>query len=88
MITYEVPSDLTNKDHVTITFKNEKGDIFTKLVNIPKNEDGSIDENYFNEILESQLKGVENKVKIGSITFVTPGKEPSSEDIPETIKNK
>jgi hypothetical protein len=88
MITYEVPSDLNDKDHVTVTFKNEKGEIFTKSVNIPKNQNGSIDEDYFKDILEGQLRGVENKLKVGAISFTQPGKETNSDDIPETIKNK
>jgi hypothetical protein len=88
MITYKVPDNLDGKEHVMVTFENEKGEIFTKSVNIPKNQDGSIDEDYFKDILEGQLRGVENKVKVGAISFIQPGKETNSDDIPETIKNK
>lgn len=87
MITYEVPDNLEGKNYVTVVFKNEKGEIFTKSVNIPRNEDGSIDNDYFNHILEGQLKGVENKAKMGAITFIIPGQEPNPDDIPESIRN-
>jgi hypothetical protein len=87
MITYEVPKDLDGKTYVTVVFKNENGEIFTKSVNIPRNEDGSIDDDYFNDILEGQLRGVENKAKIGAITFVAPGQEPNPDDVPDTIKD-
>lgn len=86
MITFEVPDNLEGKDNVNVTFKNEKGEIFTKSVNIPKNEDGSIDQEYFDNILEGQLRGVENKVRVGAITFVDPSKKPNLEDVPETVR--
>lgn len=86
MITYEVPDILDGKNYVNVVFKNEDGDIFTKSVNIPRNEDGSVDNEYFNDILEGQLRGVENKAKIGAITFVAPGQKPDPEEIPETVK--
>ena len=87
MITYEVPKNLGDKKYVTIVYKNQDGKIFTKSVNIPRNEDGSIDEEYFNQILDSQLKGVENKWKVGSIEFSDPGKPVDQDSVPETVKN-
>ncbi len=87
MITYEVPKDLGEQKYVTIVYKNEDGKIFTKSVNIPRNEDGSIDEDYFNDILDAQLRGVENKWKVGSIEFSDPGKPLDHDSVPETVKN-
>jgi hypothetical protein len=54
------------------------------MINIPHLEDGSIDEDYFNEILEGQLRGVENKAAIGVISFVDPDavEEPSPVEPP------
>lgn len=87
MITYEVPDNLDGKNQITVVYKNENGHVFTKSVNVPRNEDGSIDEEYFNSILEGQLRGVENKLKVGAIEFVDPSEKINPEDVPETVKD-
>jgi hypothetical protein len=57
---------------VKITFVNEEGFIHERYVNIPHLEDGSVDEVYFKQIIDGQLRGVENKEKIGALTFINP----------------
>jgi len=54
------------------------------VVNIPHLEDGSVDADYLQEILEGQLRGVENKAAIGVISFVDPdaAEEPPAEEPP------
>ena len=47
-----------------------------RQVNIPYNADGTIDEDYLQEIFKSQLRGLENKIKVGAITFTEPTPEP------------
>lgn len=74
-ITYIVgeyePTDKT----VEVTYLDENNFEHKRIINIPHLQDGSIDEDYFQEILESQLRGVENKIKLGIITFNNPETE-------------
>ena len=65
------PTDKT----VEVTYINENNFEHKRIINIPHLQDGSIDEDYFQEILESQLRGVENKVRLGTITFNNPETE-------------
>ena len=69
-ITYTVAEYTTEDKTVQVTFENSEGLIHKRTVNIPHNEDGSIDEEYFQEILEGQLRGVENKLRVGAVTFI------------------
>jgi len=71
-ITYTVASYVEEDTTVEVTYTNADGFTHTRMINIPHLEDGSIDEDYFNEILEGQLRGVENKVAIGVIHFSDP----------------
>ena len=70
-ITYELGNYQSGDKTVEVTFTNEEGLIHKRMVNIPY-ENGSIDRNYFQEILEGQLRGVENKLKVGAISFIDP----------------
>lgn len=62
------PTDKT----VEVTYFNEINFIHKRIINIPHLQDGSIDENYFQEILCNQLKGLENKCKMNLIEFQDP----------------
>ena len=76
-ITYTVAEYAEQDRTVEVTFENSEGLVHKRTVNIPHNEDGTIDEEYFQEILEGQLRGVENKLKVGVVTFVEPTPEPT-----------
>jgi len=65
------PTDKT----VEVTYINENSFEHKRMVNIPYNENETINEEYFQEILESQLRGVENKVRLGVIAFNNPETE-------------
>jgi len=71
-ITYEVASYAAEDTSVKVTYTNAEGYTHTRTINIPHLEDGSIDADYLQEIFEGQLRGVENKVAVGAITFVDP----------------
>jgi hypothetical protein len=71
-ITYVVSEYTTEDKTVEVTYENSAGLVHKRTINIPHLEDGSIDENYFQEILEGQLRGVENKAKMGVIQFIDP----------------
>jgi hypothetical protein len=75
-ITYQVPTVEEGKNSTYVTFINEKGETFKRLVNVPRNLDGTVDTVMFTDILESQLMGVINKAKLGVVTFTTGSSEP------------
>lgn len=76
MITTYTIAEYTAEDtSVEVTYENVEGFIHKRNVNIPHLEDGSIDEEYFQEILEGQLRGVNNKISVGAIQFVDPSAE-------------
>lgn len=68
--TYIVDEFEPTDSQVKITFVNDEGLVHQRHLNIPHLEDGSVDEVYFQEIIEGQLRGVENKLRVGAVTFV------------------
>jgi hypothetical protein len=70
--TYTVADYLESDKNVEVTFFNDEGFVHKRQVNIPHLPDGSIDQAYFQEILEGQLRGVNNKLVVGAITFTDP----------------
>ena len=69
-------NDYSQEDRTaTLTFENDEGKVYVRDINIPKNEDGTIDEDYFQTIIEGQKQGVLNKFKVGLIQFVDKVKE-------------
>lgn len=75
-ITYTVAEYAEEDRTVEVTFENSDGLVHKRTINIPHNEDGTIDEEYFQEILEGQLRGVENKLRVGAVTFAEPTPPP------------
>lgn len=76
MISTYTIADYTSEDtSVEVTYENAEGFVHKRTINIPHNEDGSINEDYFQEILEGQLRGVNNKIVVGVIQFVDPASE-------------
>lgn len=74
--TYTVADYLESDRHVEVTYTNDEGFVHKRMVNIPHLSDGSIDETYFEEILDGQLRGVNNKLVVEAITFVDPNAIP------------
>ena len=73
MISTYIVADFESDDKtVEVTYINEEDFEYKRTINIPHLEDGSVDEDYFEEILEGQLRGIENKLKIGIIEFKPP----------------
>ena len=76
-IIYEVSDYEPSDKSVNVTFIRESDEyIYTRNVNIPHLEDGSVDEEYFQEVLAGQLLGVIHKYKVGVIEFRDPNNEP------------
>lgn len=76
-ITYSVAEYDATATKAEVTYTNDAGFVHKRTINIPRLEDGSIDEEYYQEILEGQLRGVENKVRVNAVTFVDPNAETS-----------
>ena len=55
-----------------VTYTNDAGFTHSRSINVPRTEDGSVDNEYYQEILEGQLRGVENKIRVGAVTFTDP----------------
>jgi hypothetical protein len=71
-ITYTVDEFEPSDRQVKVTYTDDQGFVHDRYVNIPHLEDGSIDEEYFQEILKGQLSGVNNQIRVGVITFTDP----------------
>ena len=74
-ITYTAPavSEIGAEDKTfQITYTNEQNFTHERTVYVPRLENGSVDEEYYQEILEGQFLGVKNKVRIGAIEFTDP----------------
>ncbi len=74
-ITYVAPAttDISAEDtSVEVIYTNDAGFTHTRNINVPRLENGSVDEEYYQEILEGQLRGVENKIRVGAVTFIDP----------------
>lgn len=70
--TYQVAEYQAEDTTVEVTYTNHAGLVHIRSVNIPHLENGSIDNDAFNEILEGQLRGVNVKASVGVIQFVDP----------------
>ena len=82
-ISYSYSELQEGQKSVTVRFVNDEGLEVSKVVNIPYNSDGSLNESYFQEILDGQLRSVEYKVSIGSLEFGEP--EPESNYVPPEV---
>jgi len=72
IIEYTVADHEEGESEVEVVYTDADGRIYKRSVNIPRFEDGTIDEEYFDEILASQLAGVYNKRKVGVAVFKYP----------------
>lgn len=70
MITFSVADYSEDDKSVEVTYFNDENFVYKRFVNIPHLEDGSINQDYFNKILDDQLKGVVNKLSCGIIQSV------------------
>ena len=76
MITYTIADFEETDNTVEVTYTNADGHTHVRTLNIPHLEDGTIDQEYWEDILEGQLRGVEHKVRVNAISFVDPDAEP------------
>ena len=74
-ITYEV-AEIGPEGPVEVTYTNEAGHTHKRQVNVPRDENGEVLQELFDEILEGQLRGVQNKLLVGAVSFTDPTSEP------------
>ena len=74
-ISYTVAGIGTGDTTVEVTYTNADSHEHKRTLNIPYLENGEIDTEYWQDILEGQLRGVENKSSLGVISFVDPNAE-------------
>lgn len=72
MIRYTVPEFGNDDLSVEVTYTNSSAKTHTRTLFIPRNNDGSLNESEWNNILEAQLRNVENKAQLGVISFTNP----------------
>ena len=74
-ITYTVAGIGTGDTTVEVTYTNADSHEHKRTLNIPYLENGEIDTEYWQEILDGQLRGVQNKSTLGVISFVDSNAE-------------
>ena len=74
-ITYTVADFQDSDTTVEVTYTNADSHEHKRTLNIPHLENGDVDTEYWQEILEGQLRGVQNKASLGVISFVDPNAE-------------
>tara|TARA_Y100000289_G_scaffold52174_1_gene53562 strand:- start:791 stop:1084 length:294 start_codon:yes stop_codon:yes gene_type:complete len=93
-ISYAVGEYEPDASSVEVTYTNsDTGYTYVRSVNIPRTEEGIIDEEGFEEILEGQLLGVLNKLAVGVITFTDPNAsdevdEPDADSTPASVETE
>ena len=75
-ITYTIADFEDSDTTVEVTYTNADSHEHKRTLNIPHLENGDIDTDYWQEILEGQLRNVQNKIGTGVISFVDPNAEP------------
>ena len=93
-ISYAVGEYESDASTAQVTYTNsDTGYTYVRSVNIPRTEEGTIDEEGFQEVLEGQLLGVLNKLAVGVITFTDPNAsdevdEPDADSTPASVETE
>ena len=75
-ITYALAEYTAEDSTVEATYTNADGHTHTRTLIIQKNEDGTINQDAWDDVLAGQLQNVINKSRIGVITFLDPNATP------------
>lgn len=66
---YEVASIEEDAVSVEVTYTDNEDLIYKRTVNVPRDSEGNLMQELFDEILEAQLVGVNNKRAVGVAVF-------------------
>ena len=75
-ITYALAEYTSDDATVEATYTNADGHTHTRTLIIQKNEDGTINQDAWDDVLAGQLQNVINKSRVGVITFLDPNATP------------
>ena len=75
-ITYALAEYTSDDATVEATYTNADGHTHTRTLIIQKNEDGTINQDAWDDVLAAQLQNVINKSRVGVITFLDPNATP------------
>ena len=76
---FEIAEYESDAASVEVTYTDRRGYTYTRTVNIPRTQEGEIDETYFETIQYQQLLNVNHKLAVGVATFKDPN---LVEDVP------
>jgi hypothetical protein len=79
-ITYIVDEIKSDDKQVKVTYSDPDGLTHERYINIPRTEDGEVDQAYLEEILEGQLRGLTNKLRLGIVSFTDPNQVDQTQD--------
>lgn len=71
IITMTRPEITDNVKSVSVTFTNDEGEVYVRSINVPYTN-GEINLQLLDEYLESHLRSIEVKAKVGVIQFIKP----------------
>ena len=77
-INYTVGEFTAEQEYATVTYTNSKGFTYSREVKIPRNSDGNLREDLWEEILQGQLANVTSKEELGVAVFKDPNEEVDS----------
>ena len=75
-ITYALAEYTSDDATVEATYTNADGHTHTRTLIIQKNDDGTINQDAWDDVLAGQLQNVINKSRVGVITFLDPNATP------------
>jgi len=75
-ITYTLAEYTAEDSTVEATYTNADGHTHTRTLIIQKNEEGTINQDAWDDVLAGQLQNVINKSRVGVITFLDPNATP------------
>ena len=79
-ITYAVTAFEDTDTYAEVVYTNDQGFTHTRRINLPRDASGALVQERYDQILEGQLRNVNNKAELGVINFVDPNAEPAEED--------
>ena len=85
MITYTVAAFTDTDLRTDVTYTDDEGLVHIRTLNIPRNEDGTLDADQWQEILDGQERGVLNKLRLNVIEFQDPADTSSETEETEEI---
>jgi hypothetical protein len=88
VVEYTVAEFEDTASSVEVTYIDENEWVYSRQVNIPRDESGQVNQEEFDQILYSQLLGVNNKKSIGIVVFKDPNAVEATETTEESASEE